>query len=81
MDNIVPSVYLTRRNLMVLLSKLDRAQLGDSTAKAIVKNRNNDQKLYQQSMDCVRIVAVEDDDYYGAMQREPGIMHPKDEPK
>lgn len=75
------TVYLSRRNLMVLLSKLDRVKEGEESKKAIVKMKNKSQKLYQQSMDSVTIVAVEDEEYYSAMERQPGIMHPKDEPK
>ena len=73
-------IYLSRRNLEVLLSKLNRAAAGEQTACAIIKYRNPaDPPEYTQSLDQVQIVAVEDTRYYAS--RAAGEMHPADTPK
>ena len=69
-------IYLSRRNLLTLLSKLDRQAAGESTSCTVIKYRNPGDP-YIQSMDTVAVTAVPDDEYYVA--REPGRMHPKDE--
>lgn len=51
-------VYLTRRNLLTLLSKLDRKRKGEKTACTIVKNDNLHEK-YPQTMKTLSVVAVE----------------------
>lgn len=71
-------VYLSRRNLLVLLSKLDRKAAGEQTACTIVKNDNVHPK-YPQTMKSIEVIAVEDDEYY--IDRNAGQMHYKDEPK
>jgi len=71
-------VYLTRRNLLTLLSKLDRKAAGESTSCTIEK-RDNLHPVYPQSMPSISVVAVEDAEYYAG--REAGIVHPSDEPK
>ena len=70
-------IYLSRRNLLTLLSKLDRAKSGDATAKTIVKYMNP-KDPFVQTMDSIAVTAVEDEDYY--VDRTPGVMHPADEP-
>jgi hypothetical protein len=70
-------IYLSRRNLLALLSKLDRAAAGDATAKTIIKYRNP-KDPFVQTMDAIAVTAVEDKDYY--VDRTPGVMHPADEP-
>jgi hypothetical protein len=70
-------VYLSRRNLLSLLSKLDRTAAGDSSACIIVK-MDNVHPVYPQSMPSIIIAAVEDDAYY--TYREAGKVHPKDVP-
>lgn len=72
------TVYLSRRNLEILLNKLDRLAAGEDTACAIIKYRNNEDK-YQQTMDSVMVVAIPDSEAYAA--RQPGGMHPADEIK
>ena len=72
-------VYLSRRNLLTLLSKLDRIAAGEQSHATIIKYRNDDVSEYQQSMKEVHIVAVEDALYYAAMDRLPGVIHPDDE--
>ena len=71
-------VYLSRRNLLTLLSKLDRVKAGEVSTCMIIKHDN-----LHPTMPCnpvpIMIIAVEDADYY--IDRSPGIVHPKDEPK
>jgi hypothetical protein len=69
-------IYLSRRNLMALLSKLDHQAASGSTACTIIKFRNSSDPFIQ-SMDTIAVTAVEDDVYYTS--RNPGIMHPRDE--
>lgn len=72
-------LYLTRRNLETLLSKLDRKGQGEETKCAIIKYRNDlNPAEFQQSMLEVTIVAVEDRDYY--IDRFPGTMLIDDAP-
>ena len=70
-------IYLSRRNLLVLLSKLDRKADGDETACTIIKYQNKNDPFVQ-TMDSIRVTAVEDDDYY--VDRCAGRMNPLDEP-
>lgn len=56
-------VYLTRRNLKALLSKLDRVKNGESSYCTIVKNDNVHEK-YPQTIESIMVTAVEDEDYY-----------------
>jgi hypothetical protein len=76
-DLVTCKVFLSRRNLLTLLSKLDRKEKGDQTACTLIKHQVPGDK-YQQSMRAIIVTAVEDDDYYG--NRNPGIVHPKDDP-
>lgn len=73
-------VYLSRRNLNVLLSKLDRKKAGDVTACTIIKdNFPGDHPFFNDLFEPLMIVAIEDEDLYS--NREPGEMHPADERK
>jgi len=69
-------IYLTRRNLLTLLNKLERQAAGDVTQCTIVK-RDTVHPKYPMPEE-MTIVAVEDEDYYD--EREPGPVHPADEP-
>lgn len=74
-------LYLSRRNLLTLLSKLDRAAVGMETRCAIIKHRQPDKDApFNQTIDSVMVIAVEDEAYYGAQQRPAGPMHPLDDP-
>lgn len=73
-----PKIYLSRRNLEALLSKLDRLSKGEDTACAILKMQH-DGAEYRQTMPKVLVVAVEDEAYYCAQRRPAGAMHPADE--
>lgn len=70
------TLYLSRRNLLALLSKLDRQEAGDETACAIVKYANPSGP-YCNTIDQVMVIAVPDDEFYA--NRQPGAMHPLDE--
>ena len=71
-------VYLSRRNLLTLLSKLDRKAAGEDTECMLIK-QDNKHKTYPQTMDRCAIMALEDDEYY--TERKPGAVNEKDEPK
>lgn len=68
-------VYLSRRNLLALLSKLDRQTDGEETQCTIIK-RDNQHPVYPQSMAEIVVIAVEDEDYY--VDRPAGEIHSKD---
>jgi len=70
------TLYLSRRNLLALLSKLDRQEAGDATACAIIKY-SNPTDPYCNTMDQVMVIAVPDEEFYTT--RQPGAMHPADE--
>ena len=70
-------VYLSRRNLLTLLSKLDRASMGEETFKALVKCDNRHPK-YPQTMPELEVVAIEDAEYY--TDRSPGVVYHGDQP-
>lgn len=74
----MPKVYLSRRNLLTLLSKLDRKRAGDETYCTIIKN-DNVHPVYPQTMKSIEVTAVEDEDYY--IDRRAGPMHPLDDPQ
>lgn len=56
-------VFLSQRNILTLLSKLDRRQAGDTTACTIIKN-DNIHSIYPQTMPSCRIHATEEDDMF-----------------
>jgi hypothetical protein len=64
-------IYLSRRNLLALLSKLDRKAAGEESYCTIIK-RDNLHDKYPQSMSSCRVTAVEDEEYYTT--REAGVM-------
>ncbi len=72
-------IYLSRRNLLALLSKLDRNQVAEVSACTIIKYRGDGP--FRQSMDSCMVTAVEDDEYYSNEGRPAGAMHPADEEK
>jgi hypothetical protein len=84
MDDIMPTdkmpkIYLSERNLRILLSKLQRDAAGDTTACSIVKHQQPNQAAYNQTMKSIMVIAVQDAEYYGAQGRSAGEMHPLDE--
>ncbi len=72
-----PKVFLSRRNLATLQSKLDRKKQGEQTTCTIIK-RDNLHPVFPQTLEEIEVVAVEDNDYY--TDRCPGIVHHRDEP-
>lgn len=74
-----PKVYLSKRNLLALLSKLERDARGDETACTIIKHQQPTCPQYRQTMATIAVIAVQDEDYYGAQNRPAGEMHPADE--
>lgn len=68
-------VYLSRRNLLALLSKLDRVKKGELSACTIIKMDTQNEK-FPMTVPVV-VTAVEDADYYH--DREPGPVLPVDE--
>lgn len=64
-------VYLSRRNLLSLLNKLDAVKRGEHSFCTLVKNDDKHPK-YSQSMSSIEVIAVEDEDYY--VDREPGVI-------
>lgn len=77
MDELIPQVYLSRRNLLTLLSKLDRKAKGEETKATLIKYHNVTDP-FQPSMDSIMVTAIEDKDYYTT--REAGEVHPSDDP-
>jgi hypothetical protein len=69
-------IYLTRRNLLTLLSKLDRVKLGDESACTLIK-QDTTHPNYPCTSVCI-VTAVEDAAYY--TDRLPGVVDPKDTP-
>ena len=72
MDRV--QVYLSRRNLLTLLAKLDRAKAGEVTKRTIIKYDDFHPTL-PQSHPIISVTAVEDKDYY--IDRAPGFTREK----
>ena len=70
-------LYLSERNLLTLLSKLQRKKNGEETACSIVKY-SNENDPFVSTIDSVVITAVTDEEYY--TKREPGEVFDKDLP-
>jgi hypothetical protein len=68
-------IYLSRRNLETLLSKLNRRRQGEDTACTLIK-RDDKHNKYPQTMTEIAVTAVEDGDYY--TDRIPGLVYPAD---
>lgn len=68
-------IYLSRRNLEVLLAKLDRTKKGDKSACSIVKHDTLHAKY--PCSDVTTVIAVENEEYYD--DRAPGTMHEKED--
>lgn len=75
-----PKVYLSRRNLLTLISKLDRDTAGEETACALIKVKQKAGTAYNQTMKEIMVIAVQDEDYYPAQNRSAGEVHPLDTP-
>jgi hypothetical protein len=73
----VVTVYLSRRNLLALLSKLDRKAKGEDTHCQLIKYYIKDDDM-QQSHDEIHVIAIEDEIAY--KNRNPGAVFPADLP-
>lgn len=73
-------LYLSKRNLLTLLSKLERLSLGENTQCSIIKfaNDKDPYSLFIGHEKSIAVVGIPDEDYY--INREPGEVHPKDTP-
>jgi hypothetical protein len=71
------TLYLSKRNLLTLLNKLERAEQGEDTKCAIIKYRNENDPFVN-TVKAITVVAVPDEKLY--TKREAGIMHPADDP-
>jgi hypothetical protein len=69
-------LFITRRNLLTLLSKLDRKKNGEATECTLIKCDTTHPK-YPIS-EPIMVTALEDEEYY--TNRKPGPVDPKDEP-
>jgi hypothetical protein len=78
MNDSTPKIYLSRRNLVALLAKLDADAAGVDTACTIVKYQQPG-SAYRQTMKEIAVIAVQDEEYYGAQDRPAGEMHPREE--
>lgn len=78
MNDSMPKIYLSRRNLVALLAKLDADAAGIDTACTIIKNQQPG-AAYRQTMKEIAVIAVQDEEYYGAQARPAGEMHPREE--
>lgn len=67
-------VYLTRRNLVALLSKLDRVKAGEDSFCTLVKSDTRHPQF--PCTDEIMVVAIEDEDYY--TDRPAGEVFHKD---
>lgn len=74
----IAEVYLTRRNLLVLLSKLDRNREESGASHRMIVKRDTAHPTYPCSH-ITYITAVEDEDYYA--DRVPGAVAVEDELK
>lgn len=72
----VPTVYLSRRNLLALLSKLDRKAAGEDT-QCMIEKSDNVHPTHAQTMKTIDVIAVENDEYYA--HRGAGRCHQSDE--
>jgi hypothetical protein len=70
-------VYLSRRNLLTLLNKLDGVREGRPSECTLVKHDNKHPR-FPSSHPAIFVTAVEDEDYY--TDREPGFVREQDDP-
>lgn len=71
------TLYLTRRNLLTLLSKLDRVRDGGQSFCTLLK-ADTTHPIYPCS-DRIKVIAVEDEAYY--IDRAAGEVLPEDAPR
>lgn len=69
-------VYLSRRNLLTLLNKLDRVKAGGRSRRCLIKPRVETDPYI--NSDSITVYALEDEELYS--NREAGEVHYKDQP-
>jgi hypothetical protein len=69
------TVYLSRRNLLTLLAKLDARKAGEHDRECLIIKRDNKHKTYPQTMPQIIVKALEDEEYY--TDRSPGYPSPE----
>ena len=69
-------VYLSRRNLMTLLAKLDanKAEPGSSMCSIIKLQNPRLDVSFRQSMEHLVVVAIDDEVFYPSQERSAGYM-------
>lgn len=73
-------IYLSKRNLLTLLSKVERFERGEETKCSLIKYKNElDPYCLEIGSDSVMVIAIPDEKYYAG--REAGPVHVKDDPK
>lgn len=72
-------VFLTRRNLLTLLNKLDRNKKEGKRVSGCTLVKNDTRHPSYPCSDRISVTAVEDEEYY--TEREPGRVHDADVPK
>ncbi len=74
-------IYLSKRNLLTLLSKVERFEKGEETKCSLIKYKNELDPYCMEigGEDSVMVIAIPDEKYY--VGREAGTVHEKDEPK
>jgi hypothetical protein len=66
------TIFLSRRNLEVLLSKLDRQAAGQETACTIIKYKNlEDPPEFAQQLDEITITAIQNGEYSPFERKRP----------
>ena len=70
-------VYLSRRNLLTLLSKLDRNKVDPGSTACRIDKRDTNHPTDPQTHEMILVHALEDEVYY--TDRAPGEVHPLDE--
>jgi hypothetical protein len=59
-------VFLSRRNLLLLLGKLDKKKPGDPIIAASIIKHDGQGEDFNQTIPIICVTAVEDEIYYGA---------------
>lgn len=72
-------IFLSRRNLLALLNKLDRVAGGDVSTCTIVKTQGPEDEEYHQTMKSIAVMAIDDEEYYGKQKRPATRVLPVDE--
>lgn len=70
-------VFLTRRNLLALLSKLDRNRVVPDESQCTIVKQDTAHPKYPTTY-VTYITALEDSEYYGTGDRPPGVVWPTD---